>query len=155
MTSKILFVSFLFCGGMLSAQVKSEKQVVKNEIKKEVSIEEENGVKTLTIRTSSNGTESVEVYKGQEAEQKIAEMDAEMNGKVEEKVYVEEINGVKSVKIERTENGVTTTEQYQGEEADKKLKEMESKNPEMSPKNNQRQELRKELKINKIEKSVE
>ncbi|TNF48279.1 MAG: hypothetical protein EP305_05865 [Bacteroidetes bacterium] len=148
MRSKVLFVAFLLVGGFASAQVKSEKQVVKNEVKKEVSIEEVNGEKTLTIRTSSNGTETLEVYKGQEAEEKIAAMNAESEAKVEERVYVEEINGVKTVKIERTENGVTSVEQYQGEEADRKLQEMESR----ELRKNQRMELKKEMKVNRIEK---
>ena len=148
MRSEILLVSFLIAGGIASAQVNSEKQVVKNEVKKEVSIEEVDGVKTIMIHTSTNGVETMEVYKGEEAEEKIAAMNVESGAIVEERVYVEENNGVKTLRIERIENGISSVVYYKGEEADRKLQEMESR----ELRKNQRMELKKEMKVNRIEK---
>ncbi len=148
MRSEILLVSFLTAGGLATAQVKSEKQVVKNEVKKEVAIEEVDGVKTIMIHTSTNGVETMEVYKGDEAEEKIAAMNIESGAIVEERVHVEENDGVKTVRIERTENGVSSVVYYKGEEADRKLQEIESR----ELRKNQRMELKKEMNVNRTEK---
>lgn len=108
--SFLLLVAFTaLCFGQSIAQ---EKQVVKKEVRKEVKMEEENGVKTLTIRTSENGTEAVEVYKGEEADKKMAELEAQ-HGKaneVNEEVTVEEVNGKQVVRVKKTVDGQTTEE---------------------------------------------
>lgn len=61
-------------------------QVIKENIMKEVKVEDVDGVKTLTIKTIENGKESIEVFKGKEAEEKIKQLNSEKSGvKVEEK----------------------------------------------------------------------
>jgi hypothetical protein len=103
------------------AQTKTEEQ----EITKEVEMREENGEKVLTIKTKANGIETEEVYKGEAAEKKLAELQSgELENQVKEEVQVEDHNGVITLTINRTENGKTTTEVLKGEEAEKRLKEM-------------------------------
>lgn len=108
-------------GNSLFAQTKTEEQ----EVKKEVEMREENGVKVLTIKTTANGMETQEIYKGEEAEKKLAELqNGQMEDQVKEEIQVEDHNGVITLTINRTENGKTTTEVLKGEEAEKRLKEM-------------------------------
>lgn len=108
-------------GNSLFAQTKTEEQ----EIRKEVEMREKNGVKVLTIKTTANGIETEEVYKGEEAEKKLAELqNGQMEDQVKEEIQVEDHNGVITLTINRTENGKTTTEVLKGEEAEKRLKEM-------------------------------
>jgi hypothetical protein len=111
-------------------ELKSEVVSVKKEIRKEVRMEEENGVKTLTISTEENGNKTEEIYVGEEAEKKMAEMVPEMESapNIEERVEVnvEKRKNDKKVTITRTSNGNETIEVYEGEEAEQKLKELES-----------------------------
>jgi len=128
---------------------KKEKKVDKverKEVRKEVKLEEENGVKTLTITTKTGGVVTNEVYTGADADKKLKEM--EEAGNLENKEVSEDVdvtieNGVKTLKIKRNENGKITEELYTGEDADKKLKEME-----MAPdtKKGERMERRIEIK---------
>lgn len=57
---------------------KNEKMNLKGE-KKEVKVEKVDGKTTLTITTTIKGKESVEVYKGAEAEKRIKEMEGKEN----------------------------------------------------------------------------
>ena len=57
---------------------KNEKMLLKEE-KKEVKIEKVDGETTLTITKTSKGKESVEVFKGAEAEKRIKEMELNEN----------------------------------------------------------------------------
>jgi hypothetical protein len=72
----------------------------------------ENGVKTLTIRTSENGTESVEVYKGAEADKKMAELGSQhgKGSEVKEEVTIDEVNGQQVIRVKKTVDGQTTEE---------------------------------------------
>jgi hypothetical protein len=113
----IVLLACTLASQVIYAQAREE---VKSEIRKEVKLEEENGEKVLTIRTSSNGTETVEVYRGEEADKKLQELQVnEAPGKVRE-----EVNGEKVIRIDRTVDGKTTREEYRGAEADQKLKEI-------------------------------
>lgn len=115
-----IFAATIF-SNVAMAQTKIEEQ----EITKEVEMKEENGEKVLTIKTKANGMETEEVYKGEAAEKKLAELQSgEMENQVKEEIQVEDHNGVITLTINRTENGVTTTEVLKGEEAEKRLKEM-------------------------------
>jgi hypothetical protein len=115
-----IFAATIF-SNVAMAQTKTEEQ----EITKEVEMKEENGEKVLTIKTKANGMETEEVYKGEAAEKKLAELQSgEMENQVKEEIQVEDHNGVITLTINRTENGVTTTEVLKGEEAEKRLKEM-------------------------------
>lgn len=98
------------------------------DLRKEVRLEDENGVKTLYITTSANGTTSEEVYTGEQAEVKLAEL---MDGRGEEEgvtkeVEVTEENGEKIVTITTSTKGKMCTEVYTGAEANAKLKELEA-----------------------------
>ena len=62
----------------------------KQELRKEVRIEENNGVKTMTITTSENGEVSEEVFEGEEAEAKLQEMNAAGEEKEKKKVTYKE-----------------------------------------------------------------
>lgn len=130
-----LLAGFLVCLFSGTTFAQGEQQVVKEmrNIKKEVRIEEENGVQTLTISTDENGVKTEEVYTGEEAEKKMEEMSlgAPTKKVVKEKeerveVNVEQQANDKKVTIKKTSNGAETVEVYEGEEADKKLKELES-----------------------------
>lgn len=117
----ITFFAAAILGNSLFAQTKTEVQ----EIRKEVEMREENGVKVLTIKTTANGLETEEVYKGEEAEKKLAELqNGQMEDQVKEEIQVEDHNGVITLTINRIENGKTTSEVLKGEEAEKRLKEM-------------------------------
>ena len=101
------------------------------EVKKEVRVENENGVKTVEIVTVSNGQETKEIYTGEEADAKLAELEAgvvEVKEEVRKEVKMEEVDGVKKLTIRTESNGTVEEEIYMGEEADKKLKELESAN---------------------------
>jgi hypothetical protein len=101
-------------------------------IKQEVRMENENGVKTLTITTTENGVESEEIFTGEKAEQKIHEMEAENEVEdndgemdVQKEVKVTDDNGKKKMIIKTVTNGVEKTETYTGKDVDVKIKELD------------------------------
>ena len=101
------------------------------EIRKEVRMEEKDGVKTLIITTTTDGKVSEETYTGEEAEEKLSEM---MEGRkesdeIKKEIEVEMIDGEKKVTITTSRNGKIKKEIFVGEEAEKKLKEIESAEP--------------------------
>lgn len=60
------------------AELEAENPAMKDsEVKQEVSVEEINGHKKLTIKTNKDGAESVEVFEGEAADQKMKEMGIE------------------------------------------------------------------------------
>lgn len=71
-----LFIFALTLGSFAMAQekVKAETKV---EITKEVKMVEENGEKTLTITTTENGVTTEEIFKGDAADKKMAEIQKE------------------------------------------------------------------------------
>jgi hypothetical protein len=102
---------------------------VSAQVKKQVTMEEVNGEKTLTVRTNENGVENVEVFKGEVAEKKMAEFNTSASeSKVTEQVIVEEHNNEKVVKVIKNVNGLETIEEFKGEAAEKKLAEIEKAN---------------------------
>ena len=113
-------------------EVEQDGEDVKKEIRKEVRMEEEDGVKTLTISTDDNGVVTEEVYVGEEADAKLAELMPQME-KVSEEVITEEEKievevdddgNLKSVTVKKSSNGEETIEVFEGEEAQKKLDEI-------------------------------
>lgn len=123
---KIVFMTMFLISGIAFGQSKEVK-----EVKKEVRVENENGVKTVEIVTVSNGQETKEIYTGEEADAKLAELEAgvvEVKEEVRKEVKMEEVDGVKKLTIRTESNGKVEEEIYMGEEADKKLKELESAN---------------------------
>lgn len=116
----------------LSVNAQTEQKSEKKEIKKDIKIEENNGVKTMTITTVSDGKTTQEIYTGADVDLKLAEMEKDMKLSSEPTVEntsqnVEVIieDGVKTVKIKKNVNGKETEEIYTGAAADKKLKEIE------------------------------
>lgn len=120
-----------------------EVKELKKEVRKEVNLQEENGVKTLTITTTENGVITEEVYKGEAAEAKMAEFETK-EGEVREEVNVIENNGEKTVTVTKTVNGETTIEVLTGAEADAKLKEMDLGTPQTISPNPKRTEVKME-----------
>ncbi len=72
---KITMIALLFTAtiGITMAQSKQE-------IKKEVCLEDKNGEKVLTIKTTTNGNTTTEVYKGAEVDEKLKEFAEEKSG---------------------------------------------------------------------------
>lgn len=132
---KTLMVGLFAFALTLSASAQEEGRIVRkemNSVRKEVRMEETNGVKTLTITTDENGKKTEEVYTGEEADKKLAELQS-AQGKEEDQirkeVKVEEIDGKKKLTIITTKGGRETMEVYAGEEAETKLKELEMGEP--------------------------
>lgn len=65
----------LGAAGISSLNAQTEKEKVTKELKKEVTVEEVNGEKVLTIKTTEDGKTTEEIYKGAEAEVKLREME--------------------------------------------------------------------------------
>jgi hypothetical protein len=123
---------------------------VSAQVKKQVTMEEVNGEKTLTIRTNENGTEKVEVLKGEAADKKMAELNtAASSNKMTEQIIVEEHNDQKVVKVIRNNNGVETIEEFKGEAAEKKLIEIEKANT--APSRSKPQKIESKGSIKRIE----
>jgi hypothetical protein len=71
----------------------------KKEIRKEVKMEDKAGIKTLTIKTTENGNTVSEIYKGADAEKKMAELEKTESGST--KTMVMGKDGNKHMKIEK------------------------------------------------------
>ncbi|MBU2018797.1 MAG: hypothetical protein KJ941_04045 [Bacteroidetes bacterium] len=151
---KNLLATFAFLLFVLPAFSQSGKK----ELKKEVSVEEVNGVKKLKVTTTENGKTTIENFEGAAADQKLEELQKESEemkkkmatkkmtvekqgsssktteniekGKTKE-VRMEEKDGVKTLTVKTVENGLEKIEVYKGQEAEEKLKQIESeKTPE-------------------------
>ena len=72
---------------------------VKKEISKEACVTEENGTKVLTIKTTEKGKTNTEVYKGADADAKLAELEKEQSGTT--KTMVVGPDGQKHLKVEQ------------------------------------------------------
>lgn len=150
--NKSLIITGLFALNFGLISFAQEKTNSNTEIRKEVEMEEVNGEKVLTIRTTANGTVSAEVFKGEAADKKLAELQKEHGEaqQVREEVMVKEINGEKTVTITRTENGLVSTEVLTGTDADRKLEEL--KKAEATQPSTPAIKQEKSLQIERIEK---
>lgn len=109
-----------------------EVKVVKKEIRKEIQMEDNDGEKTLTIITDDGGVVTKEVFVGEAAEAKLAELSPQMEDvsieqeRVEERIEVEvdDEGNLQSVTIKKSRNGEETIEVLEGEAAQKKLEEV-------------------------------
>jgi len=95
-------------------------------MRKEVRMEDENGVKTLYITVTEDGKVTEETYTGEEAETKLAEL---MDGRgqtdeIKKEIEVEMIDGEKVVTIVTSRKNKIRKEVYTGKDAEAKLKEM-------------------------------
>ena len=92
-----------------------------------------NDVVTLTVTTTDGDVITKEVFTGEEAEKKLAELEQVDESKivsskeVREEIHVEEVDGITKLTIRRVENGNETEELFFGPEADKKIKELETR----------------------------
>lgn len=151
----VITVAAFGLGVQAQEKVKKE-EAVQQEIKKEVKMEEKNGEKTLTITSIENGIRTEEVYKGEEAQQKLDELMAnhgELDDKQKERIEVkmEEIGGKKILTVETTKNGEKTVEKFEGLEAEKKLKELGGNLEEVEPTGSDVKVIKKEKKVLKKE----
>jgi hypothetical protein len=107
-------------------------KTIKKEIRKEIQMEDNDGVKTLTIITDDGGEITKEVFVGEEAEAKLAELEPQLeevtieHERVEERVEaeVDDMGNLKAVKVITIRNGVESIEVLEGEAAQKKLEEI-------------------------------
>jgi hypothetical protein len=90
----LIFASALIFSNEVSAQAATSK-----EVKKEVNVEENNGEKVVTIKTTENGKTTTEVFKGEEADAKLAEMKNEKSG-TKKTIKMDE-NGKKALLVEK------------------------------------------------------
>jgi hypothetical protein len=90
----LIFASALIFSNEVSAQTATSK-----EVKKEVNVEENNGEKVVTIKTTENGKTTTEVFKGEEANAKLAEMKTEKSG-TKKTIKMDE-NGKKALLVEK------------------------------------------------------
>lgn len=128
MKQKLTIASFLL-GIMLFQSCSTQDSKTKNKVEKEIRVEEENGVKTVTIVTTTNGVKKEEIYTGEEAEMKLKELKSESKSIKSEggvKVEMTEINGKKKLTVTSTKEGKEVVEVFEGKEAERKLKELES-----------------------------
>jgi len=123
----------------------TEEEEDGKKIERKINIEEENGVKKLTITTTEDGEEKTETYEGAEAEEYLEKMKEENklkvfskdggsrfafffdsdSGDVDKEINVTVEDGIKKLTITTTVDGKEKVEEYIGDEADKKLKELE------------------------------
>ena len=124
---KILILSLTLIASAFSSDSFAQEQEVAKQLKKEVRVEEENGVNTVTITTTNGETVTEEKYSGEEAEATLAELSGESAQREEttKEVEIIEENGERSVVITTTINGQKSQEIYTGEDADRKIEEME------------------------------
>lgn len=135
-------LAVLFIGQSCAQDVKTKMSELK------VNMEEVNGERILTVERIEDGKVSKEVYKNEEADQKLEELNSEQksnhNSGIQKEVKVEEDENGKRLTIRTTENGKVTEEEYVGGAVDQKLKELESEPAE-----------KKVVKIQKIEQVAE
>lgn len=90
----LIFASALVFSNEVAAQAATSK-----EVKKEVNVEENNGEKIVTIKTTENGKTTTEVFKGEEADAKLTEMKNEKSG-TKKTIRMDE-NGKKALLVEK------------------------------------------------------
>ena len=131
---------FLISGSAFGQEVPTAEQApvkeesTKKEVRKEIQMEDADGLKTLTIITDENGVVSKEVLVGDEAEAKLAELMPQMEEMSEEvlteeeriEVAVDDDGNLQSVTVKKSLNGEETIEVFTGEEAKQKLEELKS-----------------------------
>lgn len=137
-----LGLAILFIGQSCAQDVKTKTSELK------VNMEEVNGERILTVERKENGKVTKEVYKNEEADLKLEELNAEQKvnhaSGVQKEVKVEEDENGKRLTIRTTENGNVTEEEYVGDAVDQKLKELESESSD-----------KKVVKVHKIEQVAE
>ena len=129
MKNTLTFGVFLFLSALTMKAVAQEKIGI--EVKKEAIFQEENGELKLIIRTSSGTVFSDEVYVGEEAKRKLAELENNSTStvvtskEISEEISINEVDGQRELRIKTTDGEVVKEEIYTGAEAEEKIKELE------------------------------
>lgn len=119
--------ALLICSASISWAQEETKEL--KEIRKEVRVENENGVKTVEIITTEGDVVTKEVYTGEDADKKLMELGGkeleEISTETTE-IKMEEIDGQKRLTVRTEKDGQVEEEVYVGVDAEKKLKELEA-----------------------------
>lgn len=129
MGKKIILAGIFMFFTILSFGQQKENQT--QEIKREVTMTNENGQKKLVIRTDNRGVISEEIFTGNEADEKLKEIEEstanlEKDGEKIE-MRMEEVNGEKKLTVLTRKGSNAEEEVYYGEEAENKLIELQEK----------------------------
>lgn len=94
-------ITFIACLLALTSTINEAKAQSKQskEVKMEVNVEETNGEKVLTINTTDGNSTKTEVYRGAEADAKLAELEKKKSGTTKTMVIGED--GKKHLKVEK------------------------------------------------------
>jgi hypothetical protein len=149
----IILLSAMFFSS-IACDAQEQKKEIKQSIQKEVFLEENNGERVLTIKTITNGVETIETFKGEAIDEKLKEFESVQEDKdVREEISVKEENGEKTVTVTTTLNGQQKVEVLTGEAAEKKLAEKADRLPPMEGKGEKRElKIIEERKIKTIKK---
>lgn len=119
----------MFCA-VLSVSGVWAQQEVETQKPMKVEVKEQNGETILTITMEENGQPVEQVYTGEAAKEKLAEIQGEIKDEGKQiEIEITEVDGVKHLKVITKENGEETVEEFVGEAADAKLKELEGEAP--------------------------
>jgi hypothetical protein len=139
MKQVFILVSAMFFSS-IAVFAQEQKKEIKQSIQKEVFLEENNGERVLTIKTTNNGVETIETYKGEAIAEKLKEFESVQEDRdVREEISVKEENGEKTVTVTTTINGQQKVEVLTGEAAEKKLAEKADRLPPMEGKGEKRE----------------
>lgn len=97
-------------------------------LNREVFLKEINGVKTLTIIETIHGIKSETVYKGSDADEKLAELRGDKENQeeiIEKEVLIENVNGTKKVTVTTITEERIVQEIFTGVAADRVLRELD------------------------------
>ena len=93
-TLSMIVFALIAISSHANAQTATEK-----EIKKEIKVEDNNGIKTLTISTTEDGNTTTEVFEGAEADKKIAEFKTYKTGTTKTMIIGDD--GKQHLKVEK------------------------------------------------------
>jgi hypothetical protein len=115
----LLFATALLANNGANAQDKKMKRT----ITKNIEVNDENGEKTVTVTTTTDGDKKVSVIKGAEADKYLAsEKPGHVKNMNSHGIIVTEENGVKKVTITKEKDGKKEVRELVGEEAENFLK---------------------------------
>jgi hypothetical protein len=84
---------------LIAVSSQANAQITTKELRKEVKVLNENGIKTLTIETTEDGKTNSEIYTGTEADKKITEIEKQKTGTT--KTMVIGNDGKQHLKVEK------------------------------------------------------
>ena len=130
MIKTVVFFSAVF--GLFSTGMIFSQEEAKKSYKKEVRMEENDGIKTLSVTITENGKISEEIYTGTEAETKLSELTEGISqtDDIRKEVYMKEVNGEKTLTIITSKKGKVREERFTGADAERKFKELEEEGKE-------------------------